>query len=110
MTEKNSFQIKLITPQGTVLTEETTFVVVPSGSGPIGILPKHAPLLGILVAGTLKIRDRAKKEFSVCVGKGFFMISHDGVTIVAQTSKSVDSSDVIRETTAKKNLVSSDKK
>ena len=113
MSEKNSFQLKLITPQGTVLTEEIILAVVPSGIGPIGILPGHVPLLGIVVSGILRAQDKAKKEFLLYVGKGFFMISREGVTIVAQTAERTDKIDVARATAAKErakqSLVSGDK-
>ena len=60
-----------------------------SGAGPVGIMPEHAPLLGTVDTGILTYRDLEKQERQVNVGPGFFMVSSDGVSIVARSAELV---------------------
>jgi len=87
--DKRSYRLELVTPEKKVLNEEATFVVIKSGSGPVGIMPEHAPLLGTVETGILTYRDLEKIDHKVNVGPGFFMVSSDGVSIVARSAERV---------------------
>jgi F-type H+-transporting ATPase subunit epsilon len=87
--KKRSYRLELITPEKTVLSEEVMFTVIKSGAGPVGIMPEHAPLLGTVDTGILTYRDTERQDHQVNCGPGFFMISHDGVSIVAREAQVV---------------------
>jgi len=89
MKDKRSYRLELITPDKTVLDEEITFAVIKSGAGPVGIMPEHAPLLGTVDTGILTYRDLEKIDHQINVGPGFFMVSNDGVSIVARSAELV---------------------
>ncbi|MBN2107760.1 MAG: F0F1 ATP synthase subunit epsilon [Deltaproteobacteria bacterium] len=89
MKDKRSYRLELVTPEKTVLNEEIIFVVIKSGAGPVGIMPEHAPLLGTVDTGILTYRDLEKQDRRVNVGPGFFMVSSDGVSIVARSAELV---------------------
>lgn len=89
MKDKRSYRLELVTPEKTLLNEEVSFVVIKSGAGPVGIMPEHAPLLGTVDTGILTYRDLEKGEHQVNVGPGFFMVSSDGVSIVARSAELV---------------------
>ena len=89
MKDKRSYRLELVTPEKTVLNEEIIFAVIKSGAGPVGIMPEHAPLLGTVDAGILTYRDPDKQDRQVNVGPGFFMVSSDGVSIVARSAELV---------------------
>lgn len=89
MKDRKSYRLEIVTPQKTVLDEEVTFSVIKSGAGPVGIMPGHAPLLGTVDDGVLAYRDLEKAEHRLDVGQGFFMVSNDGVSIVARSAKAV---------------------
>ncbi len=112
MDNKKELTIELITPEKTLLDRKIVFATIPSGTGPIGVLPGHAPLLGNLFRGVLLIRDISGKEFSVFVRRGFFMISHSGIKIVTQAAELDDQIDLDRaidsRDRAKKILTSDD--
>jgi len=96
MKHETQFRLELVTQEKVLLSQEVSFVVVPSGRGPIGILPGHAPLLGVITVGILKVRDTAQKEFDVFVRRGFFMVSRTGVTVVTQSAEVGNSIDLDR--------------
>lgn len=89
MKDKRSYRLELVTPEKTVLNEEIIFVVIKSGAGPVGIMPEHAPLLGTVDMGILTYRDPEKTDHQINVGPGFFMVSSDGVSIVARSAELV---------------------
>jgi len=101
MDKKKELKIELITPERVLLDSPIAFATVPSGTGPIGVLPGHAPLLGNLFMGVLMVRDISGKEFNVFVQSGSFMISHSGIKIVTPAAEIDDQIDIDRATAAK---------
>ena len=87
MKKSAGYRLEIVTPERVLVLEDIQFTVVQSGNGPVGILPEHAPLLGVVNTGALKIRDAEKKEFYAFVRAGFFMISHEGVSLVARSAE-----------------------
>ena len=47
---------EIVTPERIVYTNEVEMVIVPSVDGELGILPLHAPLVGVLQAGEVRIK------------------------------------------------------
>jgi len=91
--KKSNFHLKLITRDRILLDGEYAFAVIPAGGGPLGVLPGHTSLMGTIAGGLLKLRDENKKEISVFVDRGFFMISQDDITVttaVAETDAAID--------------------
>ena len=90
MKEKiRSYRLEVVTPDKTVLNTDVVFTVIKSGAGPVGIMPEHAPLLGTVDTGVLSYRDMERCDHQVNMGPGFFMISSDGVSIVARSAELV---------------------
>ena len=44
MEKKKELKIELITPERVLLDSTIAFATIPSGAGPVGVLPNHAPL------------------------------------------------------------------
>ncbi|GMA88626.1 hypothetical protein GCM10025868_38760 [Angustibacter aerolatus] len=61
-------------------------VVARTTDGEIGILPGHAPLLGVLVEGEIRISGEGADVVATIDG-GFLSVDHDRVTIVAETAR-----------------------
>jgi F-type H+-transporting ATPase subunit epsilon len=101
MDKKKELKIELITPERVLLDSTITFATIPSGAGPLGVLPNHAPLLGNLFRGVLMVRDLSGKEFNVFVRNGSFMISHSGIKIVTPAAEIDEQIDIDRATAAK---------
>jgi F-type H+-transporting ATPase subunit epsilon len=112
MEKRKRFRLELITQEKELIKDNVKFAVVPSGVGPIGILPGHAPLIGTFDVGIVKAMGVAEKEFSVFVSNGFFMIYTRGVTIIAQNAELTDQIDIERaiaaQQRAEKNIGSKD--
>ena len=101
MNKKKELKIELITPERVLLDTTITFATIPSGAGPVGVLPGHAPLLGNLFRGVLMVRDISGNEFNVFVRSGSFMIAHAGIKIVTPAAEIDEQIDIDRSMAAR---------
>ena len=99
--KKSSFHLKLITRDRILIDGEYAFAVIPAGGGPLGVLPGHTSLMGTIAGGVLKLRDENKKEISVFVDRGFFMIAQDDITVTAPVAETGAAIDVDRAAAAR---------
>src|SRR5437867_7681657 len=52
-------------------------IVVPGAAGEIGVLARHAPLVAMLKAGSIRIYDRETEVREFATGPGFFKVEQD---------------------------------
>src|SRR5271165_4657064 len=71
----------IVTPERSVLDEQTDFVAVPMYDGELGVLPGRAPLVGRLGFGELRIGqgDAARRFY---VDGGFVQVRDNTVTVL----------------------------
>jgi len=72
----------VVTPEKTVLTQETAFIVLPLSDGEYGVLPHHAPLIARLGAGELRITDMDGKRSHYYLEGGFAEVLGDTVALL----------------------------
>ncbi|MGL5856947.1 MAG: F0F1 ATP synthase subunit epsilon [Angustibacter sp.] len=77
--------VELVAADRTVWTGEAGEVVARTVDGELGILPGHAPLLGVLVEGDVRISG-STQPVTARVDSGFLSVDHDRVTIVAESA------------------------
>ena len=78
--------VELVAADRKVWSGEATNVVARTTDGEIGILPGHAPLLGVLVAGEVRISGEGE-QVTAEVDNGFLSVDHDRVTIIADSAR-----------------------
>ena len=71
-----SLKIRIITPDKIVWNTTTTEVILPSTTGPLGILNDHAPLITALDIGVLRIKTNDSWEPIILLG-GFAEINNN---------------------------------
>ena len=76
----------VVTPDRTVLEMETDFVSLPLYDGEIGIAPKHAPLIGRLGYGELRIKTEKADPLVYYIQSGFVEVLNDNVTILTESA------------------------
>ncbi|MFL5930470.1 MAG: ATP synthase F1 subunit epsilon [Gaiellaceae bacterium] len=78
-TEKHTFTLSLVTPEGAAFEGEAEMVIVPGEAGEIGVLARHAPLVALLKAGSTRIYfDREREDVrEFATGPGFFTVEQD---------------------------------
>jgi F-type H+-transporting ATPase subunit epsilon len=92
-----TLQVELVVPEGEVWSGSAEMVIAKTLDGDIGVLTGHTPVLGILAEGSVvRIRPRAADggdEVVAAVNGGFFSVSNDRVSILAQDAQLGDEID-----------------
>lgn len=78
--------VELVAADRKVWDGEATRVLARTTDGDIGILPGHAPMLGVLVQGEVRIAGEGADVVATVDG-GFLSVDHDRVTIVAESAE-----------------------
>jgi F-type H+-transporting ATPase subunit epsilon len=88
-----TLQLELVTPRARAYRGEVRSVVLPAALGEMGVLPGHAPFLGLLTEGRVTVRIPAKqaeggpRELSFKVSGGSVEVLPDHVTIFADSAE-----------------------
>lgn len=92
--------LEVVTPERVLLTEEAESVVVPATEGSLGLLYNHAPIITGLQPGIIKYR-RDNNQHVLVVGGGFMEVSHNKITILADSAEKPGEIDLERAMDAK---------
>ena len=83
MTDK--FTVEIISPDQTILKQETNEVIIPSFEGQMGILNNHIPLITFLRPGIIIIKAKGEKRFYV--EEGTVEFSNNNLLILTSTAR-----------------------
>jgi F-type H+-transporting ATPase subunit epsilon len=92
---RKTFDLSLVTPEGAAYEGEAEMVIVPGAAGEIGVLARHAPLIAMLKAGSVRVYRSIDPEEvdEYAVGPGFFKVEQDrAIALVddAVSAKEID--------------------
>ena len=79
------FTVEIISPDQTVLKQETNEVIIPSFEGQMGILNGHIPLITFLRPGIITIKGENEKKYYV--EEGTVEFSNNNLLILTSTAK-----------------------
>lgn len=99
-----TFSLRIVAPVGNVLKEDVEFVILPGGSGELGILPNHAPLIAGLDVGVIRytLNSTIKR---VAITGGFAEVIENSATVLADTAELSDEIDLARAVEAKERAI-----
>ena len=84
------FTVEIISPNKSIIKDETTEVVIPSYEGEMGILKDHISLITFLRPGKIKIKDTNKTYY---VEDGIVEFSNNNLLILTSTAKDLSEID-----------------
>ena len=87
----------VVTPEKTVLTQESSFVVLPLIDGEYGILPNHAPLIARLGAGELRLTGTDGQRTHYYIEGGFVEVLGDTIALLTMYSLPAQDLDLLQE-------------
>lgn len=87
-----SLRLDVVTPEGSVCSEEVEMVTLPGIEGELGIYPLHVPLMTEIVPGEIIVR-RAGRDHYLAVGPGFAAITSDRVAVLTDMALRADDLD-----------------
>ena len=81
----DKFTVEIISPDQTILKQETNEVIIPSFEGEMGILNNHIPLITFLRPGIVMIKSDVEKKFYV--EEGTVEFSDNNLLILTSTAR-----------------------
>ena len=81
----DKFTVEIISPDQTILKQETNEVIIPSFEGQMGILYNHIPLITFLRPGIIKIKAAEEKKFYI--EEGTVEFSNNNLLILTSTAR-----------------------
>lgn len=87
-----NLQVCIMTPDNIFWDEEAEEIILPTNTGQMGVLTKHAPLITALDIGVMSIRQNNSWNF-IALMNGFASIKNDKVTILVNSAESKETID-----------------
>jgi F-type H+-transporting ATPase subunit epsilon len=82
--EHEPFALEILSPEATVFSGRCESMLVRTAAGEIEILPRHEPLLAVLVPGPVVVRQPLGTNETACVVTGGFLhVTDSMVTLLA---------------------------
>jgi len=81
----DKFTVEIISPDQTILKQETSEATIPCYEGQIGILKNHIPLITFLRPGIIKIKTDVERNYYV--EEGTVEFSDNNLLILTSTAK-----------------------
>lgn len=92
-----TLHVELVAVERLLWSGEARMVIARTTEGELGVLPRHAPLLGQLAdGGVVRIQQDAGEELTFAVHGGFLSVTEDGVSILAELAERAEEIDVAR--------------
>lgn len=103
MADAATFNVTIVTPDGTVFDDTSTMLVVTTDDGELGFMANHLPMIAALAIGrlTLKHADSQADDTEVAVNGGYVRFDGKKATVVADSAELREQIDVSRAQNAK---------
>ncbi|NUT40943.1 MAG: F0F1 ATP synthase subunit epsilon [Thermoactinospora sp.] len=81
-------RVGVVSPEREIWSGEADMVIAKTVEGEIGILPRHAPVLGVLVeGGILKVKREGESDLVAAVHGGFISVADNEVSVLAEVAE-----------------------
>ncbi|WP_405145230.1 F0F1 ATP synthase subunit epsilon [Sphaerisporangium sp. NBC_01403] len=81
-------RIGVVSPEREIWSGEADMVIAKTVDGEIGIMPNHAPVLGVLVeGGVLRVKRAEGGDIVAAVHGGFISVANNDVSVLAETAE-----------------------
>lgn len=92
----DTMRFEFIAQERIIYQDEVTMVIAPGASGILGILPRHAPLMTVIVPGELVVKKEGQADRFYAVGGGFMEVRPDKVILLARSGEEAEEIDIER--------------
>lgn len=87
MTE--TLKLEIVTPEGTVYSEDVEMVTLPAMDGEMGVYPEHVPLMTQMVPGEIIVHNKGNDAF-IATGEGLIEVTAKRVSILTDLAVAAD--------------------
>ena len=81
---RNKFPVEVLTPEGQVFDDEVEMVSTRTGTGSIGILANHAPLMAMLEPTELRLYKSDSDIVSFAQGEGYLQVIDNSALLIVE--------------------------
>ncbi len=98
----DTVRFEFISQERIILQEDVSMVIAPGAGGVLGILPRHAPLMAVIVPGELVVKREGQEDQYYAVGGGFMEVRPDKVILLARSGEAAEEIDLARAQEARR--------
>ena len=80
----DSLQVELVAADRVVWSGDATMLIARTTEGDVGIMANHAPMLAVLVDGTVEVRTTEDEYWVAAVDGGFLSVANNRVSILSE--------------------------
>lgn len=95
-----TIRLEVVTPRGSVLSEDVDIVTAPGYGGEFGVLANHAPFLSTLKIGVMTYK-KAGNEEQLMISGGFCKVADNQITFLVESAERGHEIDIDRAMLAK---------
>src|SRR5262249_15753048 len=85
----DTLKLEIVTPEGTVYSEDVELVTLPGIAGQMGIYPRHVPLISQVVPGEMIVHKDGRDSF-VATGEGLIEVTPNPVSLLTDRAIPAD--------------------
>jgi F-type H+-transporting ATPase subunit epsilon len=89
----DTFQVEVLTPDGEVFNDEVEMISTRTGTGSIGILAHHTPILAMLNPAELRLHTSESDVTSFAQGEGYLQMTGNHALILVEEAIAPDDLD-----------------
>lgn len=90
------FNLSIVTPEKIFYEGEVASIIIPGSEGYLGVLSDHAPLMTAIIPGKMTVKDKSDQEIFLSVSFGFFEVSSNHATLLADSIEYISEIDIER--------------
>ena len=81
--------LEIVSPEKLLLSRPVDMVVVPAAEGELGVMAQHAPMIVLLLGGTIRLYEGGQVTERLFVSGGFAEVTPERVTVLADEATPV---------------------
>lgn len=85
----DTLKLEIITPEGTVYSDDVEMVTLPGIVGEMGVLPQHVPLMTQMVPGEIIVHKNGRDTF-IATGEGLIEVEARRVYVLTDLAIAAD--------------------
>ena len=85
----DTLKLEIITPEGTVYSDDVEMVTLPGIVGEMGVLPQHVPLMTQMVPGEIIVHKNGRDTF-IATGEGLIEVEASRVSVLTDLAIAAD--------------------
>ena len=86
---RDLLKLEIVTPEGTIYSDDVEMVTLPGIVGQMGIYPQHTPLMTQMVPGELIVRKDGRDLF-IATGEGLIEVTANRVAVLTDSAVPAD--------------------